>query len=424
MQQSDDVIHEAVAGWARRTPRAPALVCGGTVLSYAELDRAADDFAAGLAARGVSVGDLVPVVLPRSPGLVVSLLGVLKFGAAYAALDPRWPGERLAVLRGRLSSPVAVTEPVPVEEALRRGRTPSRASCDGRSAACVFFTSGTSGVPKGVVSPHRATTRLFRSPGFAAFGPGRVVSVAAALPWDAFGLELWGALCNGGTAVAAEEDFLLPDGLAAMIRDHGVDTAWLTASQFNLFVDENIGCFRGLRQLLTGGERLSVPHVRRFLDRYPDTALINGYGPVESCVFATTHLITHEDLAHPHGVPLGRPVPGTEVLVVDDRLVPVPPGGDGEICVAGEGLAEGYLGDPALTARRFVDAPSDGPALRLYRTGDLGCVDDTGTLHFLGRRDRQVKIRGHRVEPEEIEVRCEAVDGVERAVVTAAPAGG
>ncbi len=156
-----------------------------------------------------------------------------------------------------------------------------------------------------------------------------------------------------------------------MVAGHGVNTVWLTSSLFNLIVDEDLTALTGLSQVLTGGERLSARHVARFLDRFPDTALINGYGPVESTVFATTHRVTPADCARPDGIPLGRPVPGTRVVVLQgDR--PCAPGEPGEICVAGDGLAHGYLGEPDLTAEKFTHVDLDGERVRLYRTGGPG----------------------------------------------------
>ncbi|MEU2608440.1 AMP-binding protein [Streptomyces albus] len=415
-------IHEAVSRWARRTPAAVAVRQGDRRLTYAGLEAAANGYAAELAGLGAAPGARVPVLLPRSPELAAVLLGVLKTGAAYSALDPRWPAERIDTVCASLGFPHPVRRVRPVEDAMAQahGRYGVEVPCDGRAPAAVFFTSGTTGAPKGVVSPHEATTRLFGPGAFARFGAGYVTSSAAALPWDAFTLELWGPLVSGGTVVLAEDPYLLPASLARMIRRQGVDTSWLTASLFNLFVDEDVHCFRGLRQLLIGGERLSTAHVRRFLAAHPRITLINGYGPVESCVFATTHRITPEDVGRPDGIPLGRPVPRTEVLIRPDG----PDDATGEICVSGAGLALGYLDDPEETAARFTTVTSGGRTSRVYRTGDTGFLDADGVLHYRGRRDRQVKIRGHRVEPQEIESAGASLDGVEQAVVVPVPAGG
>ncbi|MEU3433801.1 AMP-binding protein [Streptomyces sp. NPDC006863] len=425
-----ETLHGAVARWAARTPAATAVVHGAHRLSYAELDRAAGERAASLARRGVVAGDLVPVLLPRGAELIVSVLAVLKLGAAYALLDPAWPDGRIREVTDRLGARLIVTAdpecarsglpvwspvgaaaeaPVPVGRAASchpsaavAGEVPLHApgpaggEVSSDAPACVFFTSGTTGRPKGVLSPHRATARLVRPDTFARFGPDTVIPLAAALPWDAFSLELWAALLSGGTSLVVDEPYLSGQALREVVAVHGADTVWLTSSLLNMVVDEDPDAFLGLAQVITGGERLSVPHVRAFVRRHPGIALINGYGPVESTVFATTHRITEADCDLPGGIPVGRPVPGTRIHVID-----------GEICVAGDGLALRYLGEPELTEAKFPRVRVDGEDVRVYRTGDLGRLDENGVLHYRGRADRQVKVRGHRVEPAEVERRIQ-----------------
>ncbi|MFD5424389.1 amino acid adenylation domain-containing protein, partial [Streptomyces sp. NPDC127084] len=421
------LIHEAVTYQALMRPDAVALVCGTERVSYRRLDALADACAHELIGLGVRPGHVVPVVLPRSRNLVVVLLAILKCGAAYAALDHRWPSERIAAVTGALDTPVVVTRtPGPRSwdpDAFRPDEVSTggvRADVPRTAPAAVFFTSGTTGTPKGVVSPHRATTRLFAPDGLSGFGPGRVMPQAAPPSWDAFSLELWGMLTTGGTSVIVESDYLLPDGLLDLVKNEGVDTLWLTASLFNLFVDENVDCFSGLTQVLTGGERLSAAHAHAFLSAHPGVALVNGYGPVESCVFVTTHTVTARDCGRPGGVPVGSPVSGTTVHVLDGDT-PLESGAEGEICVAGAGLAEGYLGDEQATAACFVTLAIDGRPTRLYRTGDRGTLDEDGVLHFLGRADRQVKIAGHRVEPAETETAARRLPAVRDCAVIPVP---
>ncbi|KJK43668.1 amino acid adenylation protein [Lentzea aerocolonigenes] len=385
-------LHQTVAAIARSRPGAPALTGPRGTTTYAELDRAADALAAGLVTAGVAPGDLVPVVLPRSPELVTALLAVLKTGAAYAALDPGWPPARRREVIGQLGAPLVLDE-AHVAAPAAPGYRPARVR--GTDACSVFFTSGTTGSPKGVVTTHRATARLFGRDSFARFTSETTMPLAAPVPWDAFSLELWSVLLNGGTSVIVDEPYLSAGALRAGISAHGVNTAWLTSSLFNMIVDEDLDAFAGLTQLMIGGERLSTAHVARFLARHPDVLLLNGYGPVESVVFATTHRITPVDCARPGGIPLGTAVPGTRVTVLAS------PGEEGEICVAGDGLAIGYLGRPELTEEKFPTSAGTGE--RVYRTGDLGVLDADGLLHFRGRADRQVKIRGHRIEPAEVE---------------------
>ncbi|WP_167538349.1 non-ribosomal peptide synthetase [Streptomyces albofaciens] len=437
-------MHEIFRQRAAERPDATALLHRERAVSYRTLDRASDAYAAELAAAGVRAGDIVPVLMPRSPRYVATVLAILKLGAAYAALDLRWPAPRIAELTRRADARLIAAAPghrpgtapasvwVPgtdLEEAAATGDAPPPVPVQETDTCCVFFTSGSTGRPKGVLSPHAGTVRLFTAEPaarFADLGPDTVWPQAAPLPWDAASLELWGALLNGGTSVLVDEPYLTADGLRGLVRRAGVNTLWLTASLFNLLVEEDPDCFHGVRQLMVGGERLSPEHVRRFVRAHPRITLVNGYGPVETTVFATTHRITAADIADDRApddrapgpqIPVGRPVGRTEVFVLDEASRPVPPDTTGEICVAGAGLARGYLADPEQTARSFVDIPLDGAVRRVYRTGDLGFRSADGTLHYAGRRDRQVKVHGHRIEPGEVEAAAARVPGVLRCAV-------
>jgi D-alanine--poly(phosphoribitol) ligase subunit 1 len=422
----EPVIHVAVASQAARRPDATALVSGGRKASYGLLDAAASFYATELARLGVGPGDIVPVLLARSLTSVALQLGILKTGAAYANLDYRWPQVRLSAILEQISPVVTVAgegtwhgrfptyRPAAgdITQAAGRGAAFSSPAVPASAPATVFFTSGTTGGPKGVVSPHQAVTRLFRPGGLAGFGPGHATPQAAPLPWDMYAFELWGQLTSGGTVVLVAGDYLTPGALREAVHAHDVDTLWLTASLFNLFVDESPDSFGGLKQILTGGEKLSPRHVRQFLSRHPDIALWNGYGPAENCMLTTTRRLTMPDCDLPGGVPIGTEVEGTTVLLLDADGARCPAGREGEICIAGEGLATEYLGQPALTEDKFPAIDFDGTTVRVYRTGDLGVRDGDGVLHFRGRNDHQVKISGYRIEMTEIELAASAVPGV------------
>ncbi len=427
------LIHEAVARQARLRPDATAVVFREEPISYRTLDAAADHWAAQLSAQGVGPGTVIPVHLPRSATMFTCLLAILKCGAAYAAFDNRWPAERVAALLEQLRPPVFVCDRLPegseqpvwqpgesLETAAGLGGEGPSVELRPSAAACVFFTSGTTGAPKGVVSPHEATTRLFGEGGLPGFRRGSVSAQSVPCAWDAFNLELWGMLTTGGTTVVVEDDYLLPGALRDVVKSAGVDTAFLTASLFNLFVDMDVDCFEGMRQVYAGGERLSPAHIRRFLERHPDIGLYNGYGPVESCVFATVHPIGPQDCDIPGGIPIGSPVAGTQVHVLGDEGM-CGPGVEGEIRLAGAGLAVEYLGQPELTAEKFADIMVDGVPVRAYRTGDLGFRDEAGVVHYRGRADRQVKVRGYRIEPGEIENAAMGIEGVRRCTVVPVP---
>ncbi|HVK26494.1 MAG TPA: amino acid adenylation domain-containing protein [Actinokineospora sp.] len=413
-----DDIAELVDRQAENRPLAPAVVLDDRVLGYAELTVRADALAARLRAAGVGRGNVVPVLLPPSGDLVIAVLAVLKTGAAYAALDPSWPEGRLRRISELLDRQVAITGPAAVPG------FPSRLVVDGdaqvtttppiidagASIAMVFFTSGTTGEPKAVLAPHRAVSRLFLGPTFARFDATTVMAQTSAMPWDAFALEVWGPLVTGGSCVVHTERPLTPAGLRELVR-RGVNTVFLTTSLFHLTVEDDVDGFEGLRTVLVGGEKLSARHAARFRARWPGIQLVNGYGPVESAVFVLTHEVGDSD----GEVPLGRPVPRTAVVALRDG-VPVPEGEVGELCVAGDGLAAGYLGDPELTAAKFVTVDLAGVPTRVYRTGDLGMIDAEGVAHYRGRMDRQIKRRGHRIEPAGVEAVAAGLPAVQRCV--------
>ncbi|MFD4502452.1 amino acid adenylation domain-containing protein [Streptomyces sp. NPDC058457] len=424
--------HEAVLRQAARSPRATALRGpGGARLTYAELVARARAVRDLLVASGVPARGLVPVAARAGGEFAVAALGVLLAGAAYAAVDPDWPARRLREVIDDLGAHVVLdatggtvrlpagTRAVPLPDPAARPAAPDTGlpAVGADDPACVFFTSGSTGRPKGVVLPHRAFVRTFVDGGYAAFGPGTVMPLLAAPYWDAGALEVFGPLMNGGCCVTPDEPLITPGGLRALVAEDGVDTLWLTSSLVNLVVDEDPDAFTGIRHLLCGGERLSPPHIATLLDRHPGLRVTNGYGPVESMVFVSTHDIRPADTADPSGIPVGRPVRGTVLAVLDpENLRPVARGTEGELWVAGDGLALGYLDRPEEDARRFtrIAVPGHG-TLRAYATGDRVRMDAEDRLSYVGRADRQFKIRGYRVEPGEVERRISALPGIRHA---------
>ena len=431
------LIHAAVAEHARERPTTPAIVYGDSVLTYAALDAASDVYAARLRSRGVVAGDVVPVVLSRSARTIAVQLGIVKCGAAYAPIDPRWPAERrdsiLAWLRPRVvvvtdhdeatGQPVLALQDEDVRDVAADAADLAEAvgspdvQVDLEDPATVFFTSGTTGSPKAVVVPHRAVTRLFGRGGLVGFGPGECLTQAAPPAWDMYAFETWGALTTGSTSVLIDSAHMMPGDLQRSVAKHGVSTVWLTASLFNLFVDEDIDCFTGVQRVYSGGEKLSPRHVEVFLRRHPDIAMFNSYGPAENGMVTTIRRIVRADCAVPGGIPVGTPVPGTAVEIVNDAGSPCATDEVGEICASGLGLAHGYLYDPESTARQFRIMRIGGRDALAYRTGDLGLRDATGLVHYRGRADRQVKIRGHRIEPTEVENAAREQAGVRDAAV-------
>lgn len=428
----DDVggtIHERFLRQAAATPTAVAMIHGPHRTTYQELDQISRAYAAELRRRDVRPRDFVAVALPRGPRLAAVLLGVLRLGAAYSLIDPAWPEDRikdvLSQLNPRLLAAgadlsgrsVPVWSPGDSRAGWPDDGPPLPAVTVRPGDPCsVFFTSGSTGRPKGAISPHSGTVRMTDGDSFASFGPGTVMPLTAAQPWDAFSLELWAPLTSGGTSVIIDEPYLSGPLIRELVASCGVNVIWATASLFNVLVDDSLECFRGLDLVMTGGERLSPRHVRSFLSAHPDIQLLNGFGPVETTIFCSTHRIEPADCDQPDGIPIGRPAPRTAIYVLEGTRV-CADGEVGELCVAGDGLATGYLGNDDLTRQKFPTLSLDGFPQRVYRTGDLGWRDARGILHYRGRADRQVKIRGQRVEPAEVEAAAGTLPGVGRCVV-------
>ncbi|MFI6682251.1 AMP-binding protein [Streptomyces sp. NPDC050485] len=422
-------MHALFQDAARRFPAATAVRHRSVEVSYRELDAASDTLAALLQEQGVRPGHLVPVLMERGAPLIAVLVALFKCGAAYSVLDTRWPAERLAGQIGRLAAPLLVTDgpghwsvPVwapPAEDltvTAARGLTPTPVAVGGGDPCAVFFTSGTSGAPKGVVSSHENAVRLFDRETFAELGPGTVMPQTAPPTWDGFTLDCWSMLLTGGTTVLLDEPVLVPRTLRALIAEDGVNAAFMTTQLFNMLVTTDVGAFAGMKWLAIGGERAAPTRIRRFLAEHPAVRLLNVYGPVECGAIVTSHDIRPEDCDDPAGVPLGAELAHTDILVLDgDRVCA--PGETGELCLGGPGLALGYLGNPELTESVFATVGGQ----RLYRTGDLGHRTAEGVLHYTGRGDRQIKIRGHRIEPAEVERTVERVATVTGAAVVPMP---
>ncbi len=402
---------------AARTPDATALIAGDDSLSYGELDRRANRLAHHLAGLGAGRGSVVAILVGRGLDLVVAALAALKTGAGYTLLDPEFPPARLAAAAADSGARLLVThreEPVPFDWtgervdldacADRIAAAPGHAPdvpVTGEDLACVMFTSGSTGRPKGVAVPHRALTTTYLGQDYARFGPDEVWLQCSPVSWDAFALELYGALLFGGVCVLQPGQRPDPEAVVELTRRHGVTQLQLSASLFNFLLEEFPDVYAGVHTAFTAGERASVTHVAKALALFPRLRVANGYGPVESLGLTTCHTVRTEDAAA-DSIPIGRPLAGKGILVLDAALRPVAPGVTGELYATGAGLALGYWGRPGLTASRFVADPY-GHGRRLYRTGDLGHRGEDGLLEITGRADDQIKIRGFRVEPGEIE---------------------
>ncbi|HEY1569876.1 MAG TPA: amino acid adenylation domain-containing protein, partial [Pseudonocardiaceae bacterium] len=436
--RTDTPVHTLVAAQATARPDATALVHEDRRVTYRELNAEANRLAHHLIARGVGRGSTVAVCLPRGVPQVTAVLAVLKAGAAYLPLDPDHPAGRLAelvtlagahhtVVDATTGVEVSATLPGPLVDLDAEYATVAAAPATDPAAIagpadpmCVMFTSGSTGTPKGVVLPHRAVAATLLDQRYLVFGGDETWLQCSPLSWDACALELFGALLSGATCVLQTGQVPDPAEIVALIAAHRITTLYLSSSLLNHIVDEHPDAFDGVRQVSTGGEAVSPAHVRLLLARYPALRLVNGYSPLESTIFTLTHDITLQD-TDLRGIPLGRPVRGKRAVVLDRWLRPVPSGTPGELYLTGDGLAHGYLGQPGLTAQRFVACPFGAPGERVYRTGDLVRQSRDGVLEFLGRIDDQVKIRGFRVEPTEVATTLARHPAVRRVEVVVRP---
>ncbi|WP_161625093.1 amino acid adenylation domain-containing protein [Nocardiopsis alkaliphila] len=431
------LVHRVFEEIAAERPEAVALVFEGRRITYRELDQRADRFAKVLRSNGVLPGSLVGVLLERGELLAVALLAVLKAGAGYVPLDPDFPDARLVSMITTAGAVHVVTreglseralgswdrvlvdlEPGDAATAVESDTGDLAVEVPAHSIACVMFTSGSTGVPKGVAASHTAIISTFTGQEYFSREAGRIWLQSAPVSWDAFVLEFWGALLHGGVCVLQPGQAPELPRMVELADQYRTDTFFLSATLFNVAVDEYPRLFAHARQVYTGGERASVEHMRRFRSDHPHVRLHNGYGPVESMVF-THHHPVEEVTADSDSVPIGGLLRNRRCYVLDERLRPVPTGVPGELYVAGDGLAHGYLGRTSLTSERFVPDPFGPSGSRMYRTGDIVRAGSPDRFEYLGRSDDQVKIRGFRIEPGELQAAVTALPGVAQAVVTA-----
>jgi len=426
-------VHQVFEAQAQKTPGAVAVACGDTRYTYRKLNAAANRLAHRLRQAGVGPGRMVGLLMGRSAGMIVGMLGILKAGAAYVPLDPEYPAGRLAVMAAGAGVEAVVTLAAytalapagltaiglddPALDAQPDHDPEVAAGID--SPAYVMFTSGSTGEPKGVVVPHRGILRLLLNTNYIAIRPSDVFAHHSNPSFDASTLEVWGPLLHGGRMEVFPDNIaLMGNAFAEALRVRGITVLWLTAALFRQWVHELPGAFGGLRYLLTGGDVVDADAARKLLQSPARPQhLINGYGPTESTTFACCYAIkaVAEGQA---SLPIGRPIANTRCYIVDRWRQPVPPGVAGELCIAGDGLALGYVNRPDLTGEKFVANPFE-PGGRMYLSGDLAKWLPDGTIAFLGRIDSQVKIRGFRIETSEVEAALRQQPGVRAAVVIA-----
>ncbi|WP_159884984.1 non-ribosomal peptide synthetase, partial [Paenibacillus puerhi] len=428
----EKTLHELFEEQAERMPEQPAVVFDGAGLTYRELNERANRLARTLRAQGVDTEDFVGLMTERSPEMIVGILAILKAGAAYVPIDPEYPEERISLLledsgaklllvQEHLQAKVSYSGQrllLDAESSYAEDGSNLEVQAVSEQLAYVIYTSGTTGTPKGNLTTHRNIVRVVRDTNYIEIGSSDIVLQLSSYAFDGSTFDIFGALLNGAKLVlVSKETFLDMEKLAVLIEQERISVMFITTALFNVLVDVKAGALSTVRKVLFGGERASVPHVRRALRELGPGKLVNVYGPTETTVFATYQPVDELE-EHAAGLPIGRPISHTAAYIVGagGKLNPI--GVPGELWLSGDGVARGYLNRPEATAEKFMDNPF-APGERMYRTGDLARWLPDGRIEFMGRIDDQVKIRGYRIELGEVETRLLKLDGVEEAIVLA-----
>ena len=450
----DDADHQLLESWNRTTtayprertiaelfetqvverPDALAVVAGDEQVSYGQLNALATQLAQYLRRQGVRLGGRVGVCLERGLDVPICLLAVLKVGAAYVPLDPQAPPGRLQYVIQDAALDLILTDIVhrervaatsmprlvldEIRDTLRHESCAALAGLPtSAQLAYLMYTSGSTGQSKGTLISHRNVVRLVREQTYAKLDAEQRLLGFAPLAFDASTFEIWGSLLNGAALILAPSGLLSMTDLGQLLETEAITTVWLTAGLFHQLVKEEREKLSHVVQVLAGGEVLSTDSVGQLLGQRESGVVINGYGPTENTTFACCHAMTHADQVGA-SVPIGRPIANTQVYVVDRGQQLVPVGVAGELLIGGDGLAWGYLNQPGVTAEKFVPHPfSQAPGARVYRSGDQVRWRAEGMLEFLGRQDRQIKLRGYRIELEEIEAALQHHPEIREAVV-------
>lgn len=420
---SPEPVFLGVRRRARRQPDAAAVIEGTAITSYRELVAEADKCAAMLRRLGVTRGSVVPVLLPRGAMLYSAMVGVNLAGAAYLVLSPEDPVEYRQALLDAVGATVMIAEPggsnasvlvVSADQWSGEDDPVSPVDVCPDDPCYVSFTSGSTGTPKGVLVPHRAVARLVTDPSWLTLTSHDRVLQLAPGAFDASTLEIWGPLARGAAIAPYRPGPLDLSELASHLDTAGVTVAWMTAGLLGEFLRQQPDPVPSVRVLLSGGDVIPARTVTQAATVFPHATFVNGYGPTENTTFTTTWQCPRE--WHGEEVPIGRPVDGTDVYILDENLRRVAVGEVGELYTSGSGLAHGYLDQPGETAARFVADPF-GRGTRMYRTGDLAVWTAEGDILFRGRVDRQVKVMGYRVEVAAVERAVAATPGVDECVV-------
>lgn len=404
-------------------PKKEAVIFENRSLTYNQLNRKANQLAGQLRALGITNNDFVAISAERRIETIIGIIGILKAGGAYVPLDPNYPVDRIeymvkdcnpkAVLTYGQDTPfklpvIDLTDTINWEGIDENPKLVNVSN----DLIYLIYTSGTSGKPKGVMIEHRGVIRLVNKAGFVDLNEHTVILQTGTLCFDATTFELWGALLNGGRLYLADNEIIMDaKRLRSLIKAASINTMWLTVSLFNQLVIEDVHTFDELAVLLIGGEKVSETHIRLLRESNPTIHLINGYGPTETTTFALTYPITN--YPPQDNTPIGKPINNTQIYIANGSTL-CGIGMVGELLIAGDGMARGYLNQAELTAKSFIANPFGTG--KVYRSGDLARWREDGNIEYLGRVDEQIKLRGFRIELGEIETVISRYDGVQDVV--------
>ncbi|MCY8595206.1 non-ribosomal peptide synthetase, partial [Bacillus haynesii] len=384
-----------------------------------------------LRGKGIGRGWIAAIIADRSFEMIIGIIGILKAGGAYLPIDPETPKDRIAFMLSDTKAAVLLTQGKAADgidceadmihldkgASDRFSKEPLNPVNDSGDTAYIIYTSGSTGTPKGVVTPHYSVIRVVQNTNYIDITEDDVILQLSNYSFDGSVFDIFGALLNGASLVMIEKEVLLNiNRLGSAINEEKVSVMFITTALFNMIADIHVDCLSNLRKILFGGERASIPHVRKVLDHVGRDKLIHVYGPTESTVYATYYFINEID-DEAETIPIGSPLANTSVLIMDEAGKLLPIGVPGELCIAGDGLSKGYLNREELTAEKFIPHPFVAGE-RLYKTGDLAKWLTDGNIEFIGRIDHQVKIRGFRIELGEIESRLEMHEDINETIVT------
>ncbi|MCR8842559.1 amino acid adenylation domain-containing protein [Paenibacillus sp. SC116] len=432
-------LHRLFERQVVKTPRQIAVEMGERAYTYSELNERANRFARALMRCGIAPGDKVALLLGRSPNMIAAILGVLKAGGVYVPIDPQYPEERILFMLQDTEARVIVATAATMEMVARiaedsidvidmdeldtrwAGESGHDLDIDGSAddLAYIMYTSGSTGKPKGIMTAHRNVSRIAVHTDYVSISENDALLQLSNYAFDGSTFDLYGALLNGAKLVlVSEEEVADVLRLTELIEGRGITVFFVTTALFNTLVDHGLDSLRGLRHILFGGERASAPHIRKALRALGPSVLLHVYGPTETTVFATCYPITESwDEQETATVPIGTPIARSETLVLNKQGQLQPDWVPGELWIAGDGVASGYVNLPEQTASKFRPHPfREGETV--YGTGDLVRRLPDGNLEFLDRVDSQVKLRGYRIELGEIESRLLDCAGVKEAFVT------